>query len=331
MRRRTFEQPTQDFAPVSELPAQTSRHLLKSWRLSPHSSIPLYLALCPAVQSRVGQLLVKKNAAITVMPWHNVTKVAWSTYLARQVWSGYPTRRALSSTSHLTADDKVSSDVHVLRRQERKALYHLREAADEFVRHAEQIMAHQRSVPSPESLLTPTSGPAQYISTERYTVASRAIELGNALVNHAREIQEHCKDLEHAPYPDIQPQPSTTSEPDFVALQLEEKTRKSEVIKSLKELRNRAAIIERAIDMAEKKGPSQANTYLEHLNAEAWRTTSFLQEESTIQPASASENRSPSSSDNSGWDDINEAMAKQLESEEAASKEKKERRRRKRR
>lgn len=266
------------------------------------------------------------------MPWHNVTKVASSTNLARQVWSGYLTRRALSSsTSHLTADDNVSSGVHVLRRQERKALYHLREAADEFVRNAEQIMAHQRSVPSPESLLTPTSGPAQYICTERYTVASKAIELGNALVNHAREIQEHCKDLEHAPYPEIQPQPSTTSEPDFVALQLEEKTRKNEVIKSLKELRNRAAIIERAIDMAEKKGPSKANTYLEHLNDDAWRTTSFLQEEPTIQPAPASENHSPSSSDNSGWDDINEAMAKQLDSEEAASKEKKERRRRKRR
>ncbi|KAF1352262.1 hypothetical protein BDV97DRAFT_397299 [Delphinella strobiligena] len=262
------------------------------------------------------------------MPWHNVIKVASPTYLARQASSGYLTRRAFSSsTSHLTADDNVSSDMHVLRRQERKVLYNLREAADDFVHHAEQIMAQQRSVPSPESLLTPTSGPARYVCTERYAVASKAVELGDALVNHAREIQEHCKDLEHAPYPDIPPQRSTTSEPDFVALRLEEKARKNEVINSLKELRNRAAIIERVIDMAETKGPYQANSYLQHLNDDAWRTTSFLQGEPNIQPAPASENPSPSYSDNRGWDDINDAMAKHLESEEAAFNEKKKRRR----
>lgn len=148
-------------------------------------------------------------------------------------------------------------------------MFRLREQTDVFIRHVQRIIAAARLPPDPQSLLDADAGPKKYICVERHQVASRVSENANALIEHARNIQEHCNDLERTPPSgptSSTPQTSDRSKhdkaPDIVALKLEQKARTTELAARLRVLSDRSDIVRRTIYIVEKHGLARANAYM---------------------------------------------------------------------
>lgn len=261
--------------------------------------------------------------AFAAMRWNNVTQTLQTITTPHRTPVGItrPSCLPRASTRHLTSASDLASQLNDLRQQERLALSLLRERVDSFIRHVERIMAKPAAVPPPESLL----GSRQYICTERSNASARFVDLGNAILAHARDIREHCRDLEQEPYREWQPDPSDPfnpdshlAEPNFVALQVEEKARKIDILARLKELQSRAALAKHVIDIATKDGVSKANAYMKEVESRA-----VLDRKTMPLSTPTPETGSKPSLVSSGWDDLQTQMELQLENEEAASKKKK--------
>lgn len=180
-------------------------------------------------------------------------------------------RRALrrgysSSTQHFTPESEFEANIFAVHQQEKLALYRLRIHADYFIREAEQIMGPARSVTDPETILK--SNTQDFICTERYNVAAKQLEIGKSIIAHAREIQEHCKDLEQAPLPTYKTDISQPGPHDFVALKLEEKVRTNEIITRLQQLRNRAKILNKTLDLATRGRKDEADAYIKQFEGQ---------------------------------------------------------------
>lgn len=168
---------------------------------------------------------------------------------------------------------QLLADIAFLQQQERLALLDLREQADVFINQAEQIMHQARAVPAPDTLLSTN----QYICTESWSVASKALDVGRAVVEYARQIKEHCIDLQHEPYPDHQldnlatpapPDGTPAEEPDFVAMELEAKARKNEIAAKLKKLYAYSSMAATALRIERQQGLTAAADYLRRMEDE---------------------------------------------------------------
>jgi len=180
----------------------------------------------------------------------------------------------------------LASDLASVRRQERLALFRLREEADTFINHIQTILGPARSVPSLETLLNSSSSSStsssssspqrKYISTERHSVYSRSLEGANVLIAHAREIQAHCRDLEAEPYKQrpmvgaddsVVRDADSAAAPDLVAMHLEEKVRTGEIRKNLDELARRLEVMDRVRGIVAREGIDKAHAYIESLGS----------------------------------------------------------------
>lgn len=165
----------------------------------------------------------------------------------------------------------LASQIEILRQEERRALFELQQRADTFIRHAERIIAVARASPSPDMTMF-KPGEKQYISTERYTAASKLIATGQSVIAHVREIQEHCKDLEQETFPDWQYESTTSAankdDSELVALKNEEKSKRTEILARLQQLKHRCDLAKRVIDIASRGQKVEAQAYLKE--SEGW-------------------------------------------------------------
>jgi len=237
---------------------------------------------------------------------HHIHSTAYA--LARTRAHTHNPSQAQARQSDADLDAGLASDLESVRRQERLALFRLREQAESFINHIQTILGPSRSSPSLETLLNSSSSSfsssssspkRNYISTERHSVDSRSVETANVLIAHAREIQAHCRDLEAEPY---KPNPmvgdddslvrdaDSAAAPDLVAMRLEEKVRTQDVRNKLDELARRIEVMNRVRGIAAREGVDKANAYIESLGGK------YVADPSPPPSPSTSPSPSPSSS-----------------------------------
>lgn len=235
----------------------------------------------------------------------------------------YP--RHLSGSATKFAAQRVPREIVELRHEERKTLYQLREHIDAFVRRIQHVQQRSISGPSPEALMTQRTGRKQYISTERYRTGADIQRLANDIITHARELQEHCKDLEQEPYkdwapgdPDIFTEQAQQTNPDFVALEQEEKARKLEIQARLKDITAQVDEAARAMEIAKKQGAPAAYAYL-NKTAKRIESTKPVEPRKVKTTPQKTKDTTPKDVVSATWDDFDQQLMAQLDEEEAAS------------
>lgn len=238
-------------------------------------------------------------------------------------------RQFSGSAKRLAASERVSREIIELRQEERKTLYQLREHVTEFVRQIENVQELSKPGPSPETLMSQKTGRKQYISTERYRTATDMQRLSNSIIAHSRELQEHCKDLEQEPYkdwapgdPDIFTEQARQSNPDFVALEQEEKVRKLELQARLKSVHAQVDEAAQALNIAKTRGVPAANAYLNKI-AKKDDFTKPAESKQTGVPTQKIKDAAPPNIVSASWDDFDQHLMTQLDEEAAATETKK--------
>lgn len=173
--------------------------------------------------------------------------------------------------------------------------------------------------------MTQRTGRKQYISTERYRTGAEIQRLANDIITHARELQEHCKDLEQEPYkdwapgdPDVFTEQAQQTNPDFVALEQEEKARKLEIQARLKDITTQVDEAARAMEIAKKQGAPAAYAYL-NKTAKRIESTKPVEPRKVKTTPQKTKDTTPKDVVSATWDDFDQQLMAQLDEEEAAS------------